>query len=183
MQYYIDIRLWDNPEISPQILLNMLFEKIHLILADQKRTDVGISFPEISNNLGKIMRLHGGRDALSAVVSHRFFKSMRDYADVGEIAKIPSDAGFCNVNRVQAKSGVERLRRRRIKRHGISEEQAIKDIPDTAAETLDLPFIILNSRSTGQKFRLYVRQSSCEQSRQGEFSAYGFSSTATVPLF
>ena len=183
MQYYIDIRVWKNPEIPSQVLLNTLFEKIHLILAEQKRTDVGVSFPEISRTLGEVLRLHGGKEALEAVAAHRFFNIMRDYAQIGRIMEVPADAGNCNVNRVQAKSGVERLRRRRIKRHGISEEQAIKDIPDTAAEMLDLPFISLNSRSTGQKFRLYVRQRPCAESCQGEFSAYGFSGSATVPAF
>ncbi len=183
MRYYIDIRVWKNPEIPSQVLLNTLFEKMHLILAEQKRTDVGVSFPEISKTLGDVLRLHGSKEALESVAAHRFFNAMRDYAQVGRIMEVPAGAGSGNVTRVQAKSNVERLRRRRMKRHGISEEQAVNDIPDTAAETLNLPFISLHSRSTGQKFRLYVSQKMCDESRKGEFSAYGLSGSATVPIF
>ncbi|TCK60433.1 type I-F CRISPR-associated endoribonuclease Cas6/Csy4 [Seleniivibrio woodruffii] len=183
MQYYTDIKIQPNPEIAPQVVLNMLYEKLHLVLAEQKRNDVGISFPEADKNLGTVLRLHGELDPLQDVLEHRFVKVMQDYALVGRIKKIPEKTGYLLVSRVQAKSSPERLRRRSMKCLGLTEEQAKEKIPDSKAKFLDLPFIILNSRSTGQKFRLFIRQSEQTAGTAGEFSTYGLSTKATVPKF
>ncbi len=186
MDYYIDIKVRKNPEIAPQVILNTLFEKVHLILAEQKRSDVGISFPEFSEkgeHLGNILRLHGSLDALQDIGEHRFVRHMKDYADFGRVKKVPAVQKFFIVSRVQAKSSPERLRRRYMKRHGLTAEQAAEKIPDSAAEMLVLPFISLNSISTGQKFRLFVRHTETPEFSGGEFSTYGFSKTATVPKF
>jgi hypothetical protein len=40
-----------------------------------------------------------------------------------------------------------------MKRKGISEEEAIKAIPERVAQSTHLPFISMTSASTGQKFR------------------------------
>lgn len=186
MNYYIDIKVRENPEIAAQVILNTLFEKVHLILAEQKRSDTGISFPEFSKkseHLGNVLRLHGSLNTLQDIAEHRFVSYMKDYADFGRVREVPAVKEFFIVSRVQAKSSPERLRRRYIKRHGITAEQVIEKIPDSAAETLELPFIVLNSRSTGQKFRLFVRHTETPEFSVGEFSTYGFSKTATVPKF
>jgi CRISPR-associated endonuclease Csy4 len=69
-------------------------------------------------------------------------------------------------------------------RKGISAEEAEQAIPDSAAERLDLPYVVLNSQTTGQQFRLFVEhRPPQEQAASGPFSAYGLSPTATVPWF
>jgi CRISPR-associated endonuclease Csy4 len=187
MLFYAELRVRENPEISTQVILNMLFEKLHLILAEQGRSDVGISFPDVKNgqkNLGKIIRLHGEKNTLDDVLSHPLAERMGDYAEVGRTRKTPDNTDYCVVSRVQAKSSPERLRRRSMKRHGISMEQAIEKIPDSAAEMLELPFITLSSRSTGQKFRLYIRHKKADaESENKVFSSYGLSPVSTVPWF
>ncbi|MCB1921872.1 MAG: type I-F CRISPR-associated endoribonuclease Cas6/Csy4, partial [Candidatus Competibacteraceae bacterium] len=69
-------------------------------------------------------------------------------------------------------------------RKGVTIEQAIQVIPDSKAKRLNLPYLVLTSQSTGQQFRLFVEHLAIrEQAVAGEFSAYGLSSTATVPWF
>jgi CRISPR-associated endonuclease Csy4 len=187
MRFYADLRVRENPEISPQVILNMLFEKLHLVLAEQARGDVGISFPDVKNgqkNLGKVMRLHGEKESLESVISHQAMGRMADYADIGRIRQVPDNAAYCIVSRVQAKSSPERLRRRSIRKFGMSEEEAKLKVPDSKAKMLDLPFITLNSKSTGQKFRLYIRHEEAAGAGAGKgFSTYGLSSVSTVPWF
>ena len=71
-----------------------------------------------------------------------------------------------------------------MKRHGLDETQARERILDSAAEKVDLPFVQLQSRSTGQTFRLFLSLDP-EQSAPtpGDFNAYGLSRNATIPWF
>ncbi|QAR33493.1 type I-F CRISPR-associated endoribonuclease Cas6/Csy4 [Geovibrio thiophilus] len=187
MRFYADLRVRENPEITPQVILNMLFEKLHLVLAEQVRGDVGISFPDVKNgqkNLGKVLRVHGEKEALESVVLHPAIERTADYAEIGRIRQVPDNAAYCIVSRVQAKSSPERLRRRSIKKFGMSEEEAMLRVPDSKAKMLELPFITLNSKSTGQKFRLYIRHEEASNSGNGKgFSTYGLSAVSAVPWF
>jgi len=71
-----------------------------------------------------------------------------------------------------------------MKRHGLDETQARERIPDSAAETLHLPFVQLRSGSTGQTFRLFLCLGPAQPTPvSGEFNAYGLSQNATVPWF
>jgi CRISPR-associated endonuclease Csy4 len=85
---------------------------------------------------------------------------------------------------VQVKSSPERLRRRLAKRKGLTDEEAKRAIPLGAAERLNLPYVTIKSRSTGQDFRLFVDQMPpMDHAIFGSFNHYGLSATATVPWF
>ncbi|EPO8055394.1 type I-F CRISPR-associated endoribonuclease Cas6/Csy4 [Pseudomonas aeruginosa] len=78
----------------------------------------------------------------------------------------------------------ERLRRRLMRRHDLSEEEARKRIPDTVARALDLPFVTLRSQSTGQHFRLFIRHGPLQATaEEGGFTCYGLSKGGFVPWF
>ena len=109
---------------------------------------------------------------------------MSDHVQVGEAAPVPLHAQHRSVNRVQAKSSPERLRRRQIKRKGLTEAQALAQVPDSARETLALPYLDVHSSSTDQRFRLFVRHGPVQaHAIDGFFSAYGLSPLTTVPWF
>jgi CRISPR-associated endonuclease Csy4 len=117
-------------------------------------------------------------------MSQGWLTGMRDHVAVSEIATVPACVGYRVVRRVQAKSSPERLRRRLIARKDLTAEQAVLAIPDSAAETLRLPFLTLKSLSTGQRFRLFIEHLPVQdQASPGSFSAYGLSASATVPWF
>jgi CRISPR-associated endonuclease Csy4 len=131
-----------------------------------------------------VLRLHGTSLALHKLLTTDWLTGMRDHVACGVVLAVPTDARHRVVSRVQAKSSPERLRRRQMRRHGLTAEQAQERIPDNAAEMLNLPFLTLRSQSTGQTFRLFIRLGP-EQATAvpGEFGAYGLSPQTTVPWF
>lgn len=185
MDAYLEIRLLPDPEFAPTTLMNALFSKLHRALVAHGGRNIGVSFPDVEKkSLGERLRLHGRRTDLEKLMAANWLVGMRDHATVSEIATVPAHARQRAVRRVQAKSSPERERRRLIARKGISAEQAMQTIPDSTAERLNLPYLVLTSQSTSQQFRLFVEHLAVrEQAVDGEFSAYGLSSTATVPWF
>lgn len=186
MDHYVDIRLHPDPEFPPHQLMDALFAKLHRGLSQINSSDIGVSFPDAGGTkvgLGQLLRLHAAQASLQRVMSLPWLVGMRDHVDVSEIRSVPTDAKHYCVRRVQAKSSPERLRRRQMKRKGWTEEQARESIPDSAAELLKLPFLTVRSASTGQSFRLFVRQEPTSSSIPGTFNTYGFSGTGSVAWF
>lgn len=203
MDHYIDIRLQPDAEFAPAMLMAALFTKLHKALAAGAHHDIGASFPQVQEvgedasaakpsrtgahppyRLGLVLRLHGTASALAVLIASDWLRGMRDHVLCGPVQAVPAKHGYRAVNRVQAKSNPERLRRRQMRRHGLSAEQAQARIPDSTAETLDLPFLTLRSQSTAQTFRLFIRHGPIQpEPVQGTFGAYGLSPATTIPWF
>jgi len=188
MDHYLEIKLLPDPEFAPAVLMNALFAKLHRGLVDLNSTRIGVSFPYLKTelkhrSLGDRLRLHGNADDLQQLMALPWLSGMHDHTVISEPASVPAQAGFCMVRRVQAKSSPERRRRRLMRRHGLSKEAARQCIPDALEERLDLPFVTMKSRSTGQNFRLFINQQAVSQAITGGFNHYGLSLTATVPWF
>ncbi|OGT87547.1 MAG: type I-F CRISPR-associated endoribonuclease Cas6/Csy4 [Gammaproteobacteria bacterium RIFOXYA12_FULL_61_12] len=187
MDTYIDIRLLPDPEFPSTLLMNALFGKLHRGLVTFGEGSIGVSFPDVgqkSHSLGHHLRLHGTAATLERFMQNGWLKGMSDHLTVGSPSAVPAHAQYRTVRRVQAKSNPERERRRLIARKGVSEDQARAAIPDEKAKLLDLPYVVLNSQSTNQQFRLFIEHMPKEaEARAGSFSAYGLSTTATVPWF
>ncbi|GGM32158.1 hypothetical protein GCM10009425_48390 [Pseudomonas asuensis] len=71
---------------------------------------------------------------------------MRDHVRLSAVAAVPSNTKHSQVRRVQVDSSSERLRRRAMKRHGLTEEQARERIPDSVEKKLRLPYLQLRSQ-------------------------------------
>lgn len=187
MDSYIELQLLPDPEFPVMTLMNALFAKLHRALVSSGEGRIGISFPELERKdtaLGSRLRLHGPAGDLERLMSANWLQGMRDHLACGPISPVPVNASYRIVRRVQAKSSPERERRRLIARKGISSEAAIQAIPDSAAEKLDHPYVLLTSQSTQQQFRLFIEHLPLQkESVFGSFSAYGLSAKATVPWF
>ncbi len=188
MDHYIDIRLRPDPEFTPPLLMSALFAKLHRGLVALGSGVVGISFPQVelpeTFGLGEHLRLHGTAAELERLMAVNWLVGLRDLTDMSNIRRVPELTKHRCVQRVQAKSSPERLRRRYMKRHGVDEYTARATIPDEVAEQLDLPFVTLNSHSTGQNFLLFIRHAPLQdQPVQGRFSNYGLSPRTTIPWF
>jgi CRISPR-associated endonuclease Csy4 len=201
MDHYVDIRLQPDAEFAPAMLMAALFTKLHKALAAGGHQNIGVSFPQMDEcdtaparssrsgahpryALGQVLRLHSTSQALHKLLATDWLTGMRDHVACGTVLGVPPDARHRVFGRVQAKSNPERLRRRQMRRHGLTAEQAQERVPDSAAETLNLPFLTLRSQSTGQTFRLFIRLGR-EQTAAvpGDFGAYGLSAQTTVPWF
>lgn len=184
MDHYVDIQLLPDPELSQPVLMSALFAKIHSALISLKRVQIGISFPKIqalkTDGLGDCLRVHGNIDDLQLLLPQL---TAFDYAVSGHVLQIPALTKQCTVRRVQVDSSPERLRRRLMKRKHVSAAEARQLISDRAVKRLDLPFIMLRSRSTGQMFRLFIEQKQIDTAVTGEFNSYGLSNSATLPFF
>lgn len=186
MDRYIDIQVLPDPEFSQPQLMSALFSKLHRALAELKRTDIGLSFPKVhSKGLGDRLRLHGSEAALNQLMALDWLKGMRDHSDVEPVRAVPEAVQYRVVRRVQSDSSPERLRNRLTRRKGLTEAQALEQIPaHTPAKLLSLPFVSLRSQSTGQSFKLFIEHGALiAQSQPGDFSAYGLSAQATIPWF
>jgi len=187
MTHYLDIHLLPDPEFAPPMLLGALLTKLHRALVQQAANDVAISLPGYdlaAGHLGNTLRLLAPAGPLDKLMAQNWLQGMQDHVSQTALQAVPQTGQHITLRRVQAKSNPERLRRRQMKRHGLTEAQARERIPDSAAELLRLPYVALRSASTGQAFRLYLRQSAVlNQAQPGEFNSYGLSSTGTVPWF
>ena len=187
MDHYIDLRLLPDPEAAQPHLMGALFSKLHRALVAQHSQHIGISFPAVQTSpawLGDCLRLHGDQAALTGLMEANWLMGMRDHVQATCVLAVPAVVSHRVVSRVQAKSNPDRLRRRQMRRHGLDAEQALERVPDSAAERLDLPFVQLQSQSTAQTFRLFIRHGKLlDTASPGVFGAYGLSATATVPWF
>lgn len=188
MDHYVDIVVRPDPEVAQHQLMDALFTRLHLALVAQRRGDIGVSFPghdERRPHLGGHMRLHGAATELSRFLDSPWLKGVGEHVALSDVVPVPSGARHRQVQRVQAKSSVERLRRRAMRRHGLTQEEAAERIPDAAERRLSLPFVTIGSRSTGQpSFRLFISHGPLlQQPTVGGYNSYGLSQGGSVPWF
>lgn len=183
--FYFDVRSHDMAA-APEVLAKA-FSAIHLALVNLRTSAVSVSFPEQDDqiqSLGACLRVMGPARDVDAVIALPWRRVVRDQASVSDVGAVPATQQFRGVRRVQAKSNVERLRRRYVARHGVAYDEASRLIQDDARQTLDLPWLRIKSHSSHQEFRLFLRM---DDSRTGlvpgDFNAYGLSATATIPWF
>ena len=185
--HYIELRLRPDPEVVPTHLLAALYTRAHRTLAAQGSTNIALTFPDYSaerHTLGERLRLHGSEADLQPWATGQWLGSLRDHVSAAPVAAVPAHAQHRTLRRVQVKSSPERLRRRLMKRHQLSEAQARERIPDSVACTTNLPYLQLSSTSTAQQFKLFLALGGAQNGVQtGDFNAYGLSTTATVPWF
>ncbi len=186
MSHYIELRIIPNPEFPSSIIMNLLYNKLHRALVQTNSTTIGVSFPDFDNKrnrLGERLRLHGSAAHIQNVMDNISLTALLDYLRIGDIQEVPPRVNHVTVRRVQCKSSAERIRRRQIKRHQLSEEDALIRIPNTVQKQLTLPYVTLKSESTGQSFRLFINQERVENPETGSFNTYALSDQATVPMF
>jgi len=184
MGHYIEICLLPDTEFSPSLLMNALFAKFHRALVEAGHGEIGVSFPHVQKTLGDTVRLHGSQGALQRLMAIAWLKGLTDYTHVTAITAVPDNCKHRVVKRVQAKSSVERMYRRSVKKGWLSAEEAEARINAGKEQQLKLPFVQLKSHSSGQAFRLFIQQGKLlDAPVKGGFSAYGLSDLATVPWF
>ncbi|WP_345785778.1 type I-F CRISPR-associated endoribonuclease Cas6/Csy4 [Gemmatimonas sp.] len=183
----MDFRVLRDPDFPEHQLLASLYSKLHRVLVGRTTIQIAVSFPGYTlapPQLGDRLRCIGTPPDLASLVALDWLGGMRSFVAASTVSEVPVQATYRSLRRVQAKSNPERLRRRQMRRHGITTEEARQRIPDAGAERLRLPFLQLSSSSTGQHFRLFLKLGPAESAPvPGSFNAFGLSSTATIPVF
>lgn len=184
MDYYVEIKLLPDPEFPDSVLMNALFAKLHRALVEVGHNEIGVSFPEVGKKLNSKLRIHGREESLHRLMNRNWLQGMKDYANVSGISKVPNNCEYRVVKRAQAKSSVERLYRRSIKKGWLSPDMAAQQMERSKDKRLSSPFLQLKSHTTGQQFRLFVQHGELlKQPLEGKFSSYGLSNKATIPWF
>lgn len=186
MDYYLDITILEDPEFTKPILMNALFSKLHRALVEVSQNDIGVSFPNATKkSLGNKLRLHGSEERLEQLEALPWRRGLGDFTLITKVSQVPSTNEFCLVKRVHVQSNADRLRRRAMKRHDLSYEEAVERIPIEVEKQLELPFVRIKSKSTGdQQFPLFIQQTKLSSKDEAaNFSKYGLSATSTLPWF
>lgn len=191
MNYYQDITLIPDGEVSLSFLWMKVFTQLHLVLAEEKRREgtvkTALAFPAYQDNeLGnKIRILASSAEQLERLRLEQMLGRLSDYVHLTKIRKIVERriTGYSIYSRYQPDESVERKARRYIRRHeGVSYEDAL-GLLSRRKETYDLPFIQMKSLSTAQSFSLFIKKTPCQIEQSGTFSTYGLSDRASVPEF
>ena len=174
MDHYIDIRLRPDPDFAPAMLMGALYNKLHRALFDLQATDLGVSFPGHKHGvrartLGDHLRLHGTQARLGQLMGADWLTGMRDHTQVSEVLAVPANSQHFIVARKQFNTGSPSRAKRYAK---------------LAARRIELPFVQINSRSTQQRFSLFIEHGKPQEKPvAGSFNHYGLSPDATVPWF
>ncbi len=184
MNYYIDIKLLPDAELSETFLMNKVYAKLHKILSDLRSNSIGISFPNYRKLLGGVLRIHATKENLEQLQSLNWLSRLTDYCNISQITEIPEDIeGHRTVSRIQSNMTESKLRRL-IKRGSISSEEAKEYRAKMFQEGLDNPYVELESSSNGHKYRRYIAFSELSDTpKLGEFDQFGLSKGATIPWF
>lgn len=184
MNFYIDIEVRPDAEFSSSILMNEVYFRLHQLLVKFGQGEVGVSFPKFAKTLGPCLRIHGDQSALQRVMSTPWTSPIEDYIVVSGIKPVPEGVSHRVVQRLQIKSSPERLLRRSVKKGWITEDEATRRLAESRDQKTSLPYIRMRSLSTGQLFRIFIEHGLLVTLPQkGEFSAYGLSTSATIPWF
>lgn len=187
LTHYLDIYLRPDPDFPASQLMAALYAKLHRALVQMGSEDLAVCFPGYSEKrlgLGNTLRVLGSAERLKQLMARPWLSGMTDHVQASVTAAVPAAASHRQLTRAQGKSSPERLRRRQMKRHCLTAEQALERIPDSTAQRLKLPFMPVRSASTSQMFFLFLRVGPpCPTPVDGNFNAYGLSTTATVPWF
>lgn len=192
MNYYQEIQLLPNGEVSLAFLWTKMFTQLHLALAAEKNRGgigkVAVAFPDYQDKVlgNRIRVLSLERETLEMLdLKQALVRLQDDYVKLTEIRKISDQSitGYSIYSRYQPDESVERKARRYVRRHdGVSYEDALC-LLSRRKETYGLPFIQMKSLSTAQSFSLFIKKTLCQIEQSGTFSTYGLSDRASVPEF
>lgn len=189
MDHYIDIRLRADPDFPPAMLMGALYARLHRALFDLEADDIGVSFPDHKTGVnartpGDRLRLHGEKARLEQLMALPWLAGLRELVECGGVSPVPAGVRHRTVRRRQFNTGSPSRARRYARRHGVSETEAQPLMNAPAERRIELPFVQVASRSTGERFALFIEHGPLQSQRvSGRFNPYGLSREATIPWF
>lgn len=196
MKYYIELKTYPNPDFTSRKIIEDVFGRLHFIFAsihfEKKAVPIGVSFPQYTVKVGEwsvgsVIRLFAENKHDLAVFSlSDGLKGFSDYISVSRVQQVPDTVtGYSNYYRKGEHSSIDSpsVLRRYAKRHNISFKDASILFADAPQESNSLPYIMLRSNSTKQRYPFIIQKRLREHHEVGTFNNFGLSSTTTVPEF
>ena len=191
MKYYQELTVLPDAELSSHVILSKAYQQIHIGLASQKGEDgyshIGISFPEYRVSpcgLGCKVRLFAmDEEELERLDLKKLMNRLQDYVHITRIRPVPVKVkGYAVYSRFHQTKSVAQKTRRYAKRHGVSYESA-RELFGEEEMAENIPYIRITSLTNRHGFSLFIAREDRDQMHHEGFSAYGLSSTSTVPEF
>lgn len=195
MKYYRDIKLLSVAEISFGFLWKKVYQQIHLALVEAGNKQIAFSFPNYSfnvedkknkPNLGEVLRVFAHSiEELESMELAKWLERLSDYVQIGRILQTPEVTEFVQFKRKQFKFHDDIVKRaqHQADRRGISLEEALKHFEGYNSQQNKLPFIMCQSLSTNQEYKIFIEQKKSTNEIKGSFDTFGLSKEATVPWF
>ena len=212
MNYYQEITLLPDADISLGFIWQNVFQQVHIALVEHKvdvnRSAVAVGFPDYRQAkfpLGNRLRLFAKEQViLEKLDIQKWLTRLEDYVHIKGVKAVPSDVTYVSFVRKQVKSPerVERDMQKKAalwaEKSGKSLDECLIELEKSKPETLcRLPFIYLHSQQTKQrspdkssKFPLFIEMQPQSEEHVGQFDCYGLSTktngqqvAATVPHF
>lgn len=185
MNNYFDIYAIPNAELTQNVVIGHLMQCLHQYLPDFCEK-VGLGFPQyaIDRGLGGVIQVFGDSNKLEELYSRlEYDLNFSNHAILGKLQAIPQKVNYyvC-YKRVQihGNSYYSRSKRRHQERGAELQSLNLKHLINFNK----LPYVNLSSSSTGQNFKLFIKQVVTTKMSVGTFNSYGLSSDgATVPKF
>jgi CRISPR-associated endonuclease Csy4 len=212
MNYYHEITLLPDAEISLSFIWQNVFQQVHIALVENKvapnESAIAVGFPDYQQTgfpLGSKLRLFSKEQTtLEKLAIEQWLVRLKDYVHIKAIKPVPSEVVYASFMRKHVKSPV-RIERNMQKKSELWAEKSGKSLAACLAELektkpaalSKLPFIYLHSQQTKQrapdknsKFPLFIEMHQAKAEQSGVFDCYGLSSKvnslrclATVPHF
>lgn len=199
MNYYIDITLLPSDDIGVHFLWSKIMMQVHLALVEiqdeQQKVPVAVSFPQYRDNTGRKTGFIGNqlrllafdKSDLEGLCLSKWLNRLMDYVHVKGISQVPSTNNYVSFSRFNAPSSVEKLIRRRMRRHNETLEKATEYFKGYQAEegNMFLPFIRMKSLTSQNEFCLFIerKQAKPVEGVVQQFNTYGLSANGILPLF
>ncbi|STY80356.1 type I-F CRISPR-associated endoribonuclease Cas6/Csy4 [Moraxella catarrhalis] len=196
MNYYLELTIIGNPELTPYQIWSKLYTQLHLAFVEQKdaqdKTVYGVSFPQYRTladkkiaYLGYKLRVFAPTEqALSALNLNKWLERLTDYIHISSIRSVPNDIkGYANYYRATPKMILDERITHQAKRHGVPYHKAAERFEGYKEQSLVYPHIQLTSQTNHQSYPLYIGKQTAEVLTDGRFGTYGLSRTSSVPEF
>lgn len=212
MNYYQEITILPDAEISLSFIWQNVFQQVHIALVENKvasnQSAIAVGFPDYQQTgfpLGSKLRLFAKEQAtLEKLAIAQWLARLEDYAHIKAIKPVPSVVTYVSFMRKHIKSP-ERIERDMQQKAELWAAKTGKRLEDCLAELAKtkpngqskLPYIYLHSQQTKQcspdknsKFPLFIEMHEVGAEQLGLFDCYGLNAKVnhkeclgTVPQF
>lgn len=198
MNFYQEITLIPDAEITPYFLWSKVYNQLHLALADVKNKHgidgIGISFPQykFDEKNGKTFATLGNKlrifahtaDELDKLALPVWLARLIDYVHLTTVKDV-GDKATCHVvvKRYRYKDFDKKVAEF-AKHKGISEKDALAHCREHKRPIKRYPFVTFKSQTTQNDFKLSICQEIADNTTAGSFNTYGINNQSghvTVP--
>ncbi|GAA6171846.1 hypothetical protein NBRC116592_15160 [Colwellia sp. KU-HH00111] len=206
MNFYIELQLLPDAEVSLDFLWQKVYQQVHIALVDNKvgenESAIAISFPsyhagiggEHAFPLGNQLRLLANEERqLTNLNINQWLNRLKDYVHIKSIKPVPEKVRHVAFFRekVKGEARIEKDMQSKAKRwaekSGQTLETCLAELEKTKPKADNsLPFIWLESQETKQrnaqesrKFPLFIKMVSLTKEQAGVFNCYGLNTNSS----